>query len=187
MLPSALPAMLVCCLLAATPAAAQTLRVAVYVTVPEGAFEVVDQGRPGPSGTQPFAPGPLFQGALPPTNALLTSGDDVAALFPGQQLDLAILLGPGARRPAALEGVVATFRLTALAAVDDARITLDENPVRETKLVLADRTTERRFQALGGLRVSVTDPVPGTAASRRSWAWVKGAFAPATGLASLQR
>lgn len=100
---------------------------------------------------------------------------------------MAVLLGPGARRPAALEGLVATFRLTALAAVDDARITVDQNPVRETKLVLADRLTERRFQTLGGLRVSVTDPAPGTVSSQRSWARVKGAFAPATSRVLLAR
>jgi hypothetical protein len=149
--------------------------IAAYLTVPEDAFAVVDQGHPGQPGVQPFRFGPLFESAQVPVNALVE--DAVAAVFPGQQLDLAAVFGLGSTQRAEGSGTVATFELTALQPIADAEISIDVNPVRETKL-LANDGAERRFQAVTGLAVSVAGAGPeATQADPGGWARVKLATA----------
>lgn len=132
--------------------------IAAFLTVPDSAFLVTDLGLTGQVGTQPFAVGPLFAGAQMPTNLLLPESDPVAAALPGRQLDLAALFGLGAPVSARGEGVVATVELVARHAIDEAWLRIDDSPIRETKLVLADGASERRFTRLDGLQVTVVDP-----------------------------
>ena len=153
-----------------------TAGLAAYVTVPEGAFAVQDLGLPGQAGTQPFRPGPLYSGSLLPTNALLAESGGIAASIPGQQLDLAALFGPGGRGQTTGSGVVATFEMLALSPVDGAMIHIDDNPIRETKMVLSDGRTERRFRSTEGLAITVIDPLDSQAeslAESLGWARVK--------------
>lgn len=157
--------------LASAPAAG----VAAYLTVPDG-FGVADQGLPGQPGVQPFRFGDLFERAQVPTNALLPDDDGVAAAFPGQQLDLAAVFGLGRDGAASGIGVVASFQLTALQPMVDGAIRIDDNPVRETRLVLVDDGAERRFRSLGSLSVTVTED--GTTAGDPGWAYVKISAAP---------
>ena len=145
---------------------------AAYVTVPDGAFAVQDLGLPGQVGTHPFRPGPLFSGSLLPTNALLTESGGIAASIPGQQLDLAALFRPGGNGETAGAGVVATFEIRALGPVAGATIHIDDNPVRETKMVLADGRTERRFSSTAGLTITVLDSLA-SPIEPQSWAWTK--------------
>jgi hypothetical protein len=134
---------------------------AAYVTVPEAVFLIQDLGLPGQIGTQPFRAGPLFDGAQLATNLLLPESDDVAATatVPGQQLDLATLFGLRSRGEVSGEGVVATFHVLALSPAEGAVIEIDDNPIRETKIVLSDGRTERRFARTEGLQIVVVDPV----------------------------
>ena len=104
---------------------------AAYVTVPEAVFLIQDLGLPGQVGTQPFRAGPLFDGAQLATNLLLPESDDVAA----------------------------TFHVLALSPAEGAVIEIDDNPIRETKIVLSDGRTERRFARTEGLQIVVMDPV----------------------------
>jgi len=104
--------------------------VAAYLTVPEGIFAVVDLGPPGRSDTQPFRYDGLFARAVAPTNRLLAHTGQAA---PGQQLDLALLFGPGAGHVATGTGRVATFQLRALAPAQAAWVSIDQTPVRETR------------------------------------------------------
>lgn len=104
---------------------------AAYVTVPEAVFLIQDLGLPGQVGTQPFRAGPLFDGAQLATNLLLPESDDVAA----------------------------TFHVLALSPAEGAVIEIDDNPIRETKIVLSDGRTERRFARTEGLQIVVVDPV----------------------------
>lgn len=129
--------------------------IALHLSVPDGAFEVVDT-RPEAQGATPFTPGPLFS-AVALRNAVLPESDPVAAATPGWQLDYAAVLGPGTGRPITGTGVVATFSLRCLAPTEGARITFDDNPVRETRLLAADSAEERRFRALEGIDIRVTD------------------------------
>ena len=99
---------------------------AAYVTVPEAVFLIQDLGLPGQVGTQPFRAGPLFDGAQLATNLLLPESDDVAA----------------------------TFHVLALSPAEGAVIEIDDNPIRETKIVLSDGRTERRFARTEGLQIA---------------------------------
>lgn len=150
---------------------------ATYVTLPEGVFDVQDQGLDGQSGTQPFRLGEMFAGAQIPTNRLLPDSDPVAAASPGQQLDLAVLFGLGVPSRPAGTGVVASLELTARQASSDVVIRIDDSPIRETKLVLADGVTERRFARTDDLPVTVIDPIA-SAVVASGWARMKQVAAP---------
>ena len=85
--------------------------IALSLTIPDGPFQVKDNGFPGQIGIQPFTEGPLFEGAGVNANALLTESDEAGGLFPGLQLDFAQGVGVGANRGRSGSGVVATFDL----------------------------------------------------------------------------
>lgn len=142
---------------------------AAYVTVPEGAFEVLDLGLPGQIGTQPFRAGPMFPQAILPTNMLVPE-TGFAADLPGQQLDLATLSSID-RQAVRGSGIAATFEILALAPTQGAVIQIDSTPIRETRMVLADGRSERRFRSTGALAITVTDGA--TAVHLGGWAGVK--------------
>ena len=101
----------------------------------------------------------MYSGSLLPTNALLTESGGIAASIPGQQLNMAALFAPGGSNKIAGSGVIATFEMLALSPVDGAIILIDDNPIRETKMVLSDGRTERRFRSTEGLAITVIDPL----------------------------
>lgn len=152
----------------------QPAGVAAYLTVPEEVFQVQDLGASGQVGTQPFRTGPLLDGSVVATNHLLSESDGVAAAFPGQQLDLAALVGPGISEFDS-HGVVATFSVIALQAASEAIIQIDDNPIRETRMVLSDGRTERRFVSTEGLVIRVIDPVA-SIITEKGWGRIKGMF-----------
>jgi hypothetical protein len=129
--------------------------ISFYISVPADAFQVVDQ-EPTNVGVQPFVRGSLFSGATPGPNLLLPETDPAAQTFVGQQLEYSMILGGGADRVRTGAGVVATFSLTCVKPIENGRITIDDNAVRETRLVLSDGINEKRFQTTMGMEISVT-------------------------------
>lgn len=134
----------------------QAAGISFFVSVPDDAFQVLDKGLPGQVGTQPFSPGPLFQGAVTPTNVLVPESDPVVAQIPGQQLDYSAVLGIGSDRIRTGQGVVATFSLLCVKPIENGQIRLDDNPIRETKLFLSDGVSDKRFVTVQGMEISVT-------------------------------
>ena len=145
--------------------------IAVYIGVPDG-FQIVDLGNRLQEGTQPFAPGPLFDGALVAANQLLPEDVAPAAAMAGQQLDYGVIYGPGANRTVSGSGVVATFSLLCIKAAQKAVISIEDNPVRETKLVLTDGISEKRFLTVQGMDIA-GEHATGTAAAPATWGLVK--------------
>lgn len=149
---------------------------AIYITVPEEIFEVVDADPAGRAGVQPFVPGGLFGAGLAARNALVPESDPVAGQLPGQQLEYAVVQSPGAGGAWVGAGEVARFALRCLEPAAAARVEVEVDPVRETRLVLADRRAETRFRSVKGLQVTVA-PSPGTVAPAPSWGRLKGRHA----------
>ena len=145
--------------------------IAFFLTIPEGSFQVVDQGFHGQVSIQPFLPGPLFGGAMQSANNLLPETDDAATLFPGLQLEYAVVVGTEANRGRTGAGVVATFSLWCINPVAKGKIVIDDNPVRETRLVLTDGITEQRFRAIRGMEITVQNPA--TVLNGKSWGKIK--------------
>ena len=129
--------------------------VAFFITVPSDAFQVIDQGAELRVGVQPFLQGPLFQGAGEQINLLLPESDPSASNFEGQQLDYAAVVGAAGQRTRGGAGVIASFRLLCVRPIVNGRIDIDDNPVRETRLVLPDGQ-EVRFLTVRGMEITVT-------------------------------
>jgi len=132
----------------------------LFITVPDDAFQVVDQ-RPatadgGQVGVQPFIQGPVFQGAGEQANSLIPETDPAASSFAGQQLEYAAVIGGAGNRIRTGSGVLATFQLVCIQPIDNGLIRIDDNPIRETRLVLSDGISEARFITAQGLEISVT-------------------------------
>lgn len=133
--------------------------VSLFISVPSEAFQVVDQV-PGELasqvGVQPFVQGALFLGATPGSNFLLPESDPAASTFAGQQLEYSAVLGGSSDRSRTGSGVVATFSLICVRPIENGDLTIDDSPVRETRLVLSDGISERRFRTVQGMTVTVT-------------------------------
>jgi hypothetical protein len=150
---------------------------AFYVSVPEGPFEILDNGPVSASGMQPFAAGELFeQGAV--FNNRLASGRDLLGLE-RQWMEYAVILGPvPSGRSQKGSGVVASFKLRCVGVADGANVSIDDTALRETRLVLPDGTSERPFVKTEGLQISVLDfeldaENHPTATSASTWGRVK--------------
>lgn len=142
-----------------------------FVTVPDGPFEVVDRTRDISSEIQPFSLGPLFEGAVEAANSV-SHGADIGGRVADQQiLSYSIVLGPGPDRARAGSGVVATFALRCRQPVPRTTIAIHSSPILETRLVLADGATERRFAAMQGIEITVGDPT--LLEHRESWGGIK--------------
>ncbi len=132
----------------------------IFITVPDNAFQVVDQ-RPtttdnaGQPGIQPFIAGPLFQGAGEQANELIPESESIASNFAGQQLEYGIVVGGGGNRVRTGAGVVATFQLVCVQPIDFGQIQVNDNAVLETRLVLSDGISEKRFITVQGMQISV--------------------------------
>jgi len=133
----------------------------VFITVPDDAFQVVDQ-RPttgataGQPGVQPFIQGPLFTGAGEQSNDLIPETESIASTFPGQQLEYALVVGGVGDRVRSGTGVIATFQLVCVQPIDFGQIQIDDNAILETRLVLSDGISERRFVTTQGMQISVS-------------------------------
>ena len=131
----------------------------LFVTVPEDAFQVVDQRPPDSDGAQvgvqPFIQGPLFQGAGEQANALIPETEAIASAFVGQQLEYAAVVGGAGNRVRTGSGVLATFQLLCIRPIDNGLINIEDNAILETRLVLSDGIKERRFITTQGMEISV--------------------------------
>ena len=144
--------------------------IAVFLTIEGDGFAVVDNGQVGEVGTQPFLRGPLFD-TTPVRNVLLSDKQDpIAQTIPGLQLDYAVLLQEGGVPPAG-PGVVASIQLLAIGPTEGGRVVIDDNPIRETRLVGVDRVSERRFRAVAGMEITVVNPA--TAVDAATWGELK--------------
>ena len=126
----------------------------LFITIPDGPFQVVDQGFEGQVGIQPFVPGSLFQGAGVNANAQLPETDDAGAALEGLQLEFAQVVGVGTDRGRQGAGVVASFKLLCVRPVLNGQVRVDDSPIRETRLVLPDGS-ERHFRTTRGLEITV--------------------------------
>ncbi len=132
----------------------------VFITVPDNAFQVVDQRPPGASGeqvgVQPFVQGPLFQGAGEQANYLVPETESIASTFAGQQLEYAAVIGGAGDRIRSGSGVLATFQVLCIQPIDNGLINIEDNAILETRLVLSDGVSERRFITTQGMEITVT-------------------------------
>ncbi|MEW6752665.1 MAG: FlgD immunoglobulin-like domain containing protein [Candidatus Latescibacterota bacterium] len=134
----------------------QSAGVSVFISVPSDVFQVVDQA-PSADGVQPFRIGDLFfPGAAETANLLLPETAPGADALPGQQLEYGAVLAGGSNRIRTGPGVIATFTLICARPIDNGQITVDDNAVRETKLVLSDGISEQRFRTVQGMEITVT-------------------------------
>ena len=128
-----------------------------FISLPEREiFEVRDFGLAGNVGIQPFQQGPLFAGGVEVSNLLLPESDPVAAQLNGQQLDYGAVIGLGGDRERTGTGVIATFTLLCLKPIENGALDIDDNPIRETRLVLADGISEARYRTVQGMEITVT-------------------------------
>jgi hypothetical protein len=146
-----------------------TSGIALFVSLPLGVFEVVDNGMQGQDEIQPFIHGALFAGAMVGSNALSSLPDIVSG--DRQGMEYAVVFGPEEPRSVTGSGVVASFEVVCREPFVRGEIEIEDNPIRETRIVLADGTTERRFISLKGLEFSVEEA--STAVKERPWGEVK--------------
>jgi len=128
--------------------------ISVFISVPEEVFLVEDKVDFS-VGTQPFVQGPLFDGAGQQANILLPETDAAAQIFVGQQIEFAAVAGTGNREFTG-SGVVATFSLRCIKPILNGQILIDDNALRETKLVLPDGISEARFRSSRPMEITVT-------------------------------
>ena len=132
----------------------------LFISLPDDAFMVVDQrprGEPGAqAGVQPFVQGPLFTGAGEQANYLISENDPAANSFEGQQLEYAAVVGGAGDRIRTGSGVLAFFQVVCLVPIDNGLISIDDNPIRETRLVLSDGISEKRFVTTQNMELTVT-------------------------------
>ena len=142
----------------------------VFLSIQGGAFVVLDLGLQDEAGTQPFRPGPLFE-SRPITNLLLPDTEDpVAKQIPGLQLDYGTIVADLADAPGEV-GVLATMTLLAVGPSEQASIVIDDNPIRETRIVAEDFISEKRFVAVNSMEIRVVDAV--TAVGPQTWGGLK--------------
>ena len=129
--------------------------ISFFMTIPEDAFQVIDQAPQAP-GVQPYQAGSLFAGAGEWSNLILPPTDPVSRTLPGQQLEYSAVVGGGANRERTGTGVVATVQLVCVAPIENGRLSIDDSPIRQTRLVLSDGITERRFNTVHGMWINVS-------------------------------
>ena len=145
--------------------------VSLYIRLPSSPFTVVDAGPDNRPGIQPFRAGPLFDGGMEAENDLVPE-EALPSLLDGEQMLIySVVLGPGKDRGRQGSGMVATFTVRFDTAVDALEIAVESTPVHETRLVLEDGRSERRFTAMGGM--SVTSQVSTVVDAPASWATIK--------------
>ena len=154
-----------------------TSGMAFYLSVPQDAFKIVDARPRQALGMQPFVHGPLFAGAAQISSQVLSYPAPVSE--GRQHLVYATIFGPREPRSVKGAGVVASFQLVCHQPLASGEIAIEDDPVRQTRLVLPDSATERRFVSLKGLNISVEDLANisvedgPTAVGKKAWGQVK--------------
>ena len=146
-----------------------TSGMAFYLSLPQDVFEVVDARPRQVPGVQPFVHGQLFAGAAQISSQVSSFPAPVSK--GRQSLTYATVFGPREPRSVQGAGVVASFQLVCHQPLAHGEIAIEDDPVRETRLVLPDGTTERRYLSLKGLAVSVEDGP--TSVGEKAWGQVK--------------
>ena len=154
-----------------------TSGMAFYLSVPQDIFEVVDARPRQAQGVQPFVHGPLFAGAAQISSQVSSYPAPVSE--GRQSLAYATVFGASQSRSVQGAGVVASFQLVCHQPLASGEIAIEDDPVRQTRLVLPDSATERRFVSLKGLNISVEDLANisvedgPTAVGKKAWGQVK--------------
>jgi len=148
--------------------------ISLHIVLPRGPFAVISQGKSPLTDVRPFAPGALFEGAMEVGNSLAHNNGATGLLSGQQMLAYAAIMGPGTHRGQTGSGVVARFALRCVRPVSRARIDIQSNPIHETRLVLADGFSERRFSGVRGLEITVNEP---TLVEENTWGAIKAEFA----------
>ena len=110
----------------------------LYVTVPEGPFELIDQGRGIDGNLAPFRPGPSFADALEVTNCLLPYEQKVGVPQNRRLLHYTAVQGPGAQRARSGDVIVAMFSVLCRRVASGSPIGIFSSPVHETQMVMSD-------------------------------------------------
>ncbi|MCC7261627.1 MAG: hypothetical protein IT369_03800 [Candidatus Latescibacteria bacterium] len=118
---------------------------AVFLSIDETLFELVDEQRPG---FLPFTPGPFLGNGEIYRNSLLAE-DDPAAAASGIQVDYSVVRASGQGT-----GNLATFRLRAKAPTPHSVIRIDESGARETRYFTPDGA-HQSFQYIAPLQIRV--------------------------------
>lgn len=122
---------------------------AVFLTFDESVFALSDQDRQSVStGFQPFSPGQFLRNGEVFRNDLLDP-DDPASQAPGTQLDYSVV-----RATDRGAGLVASFRLRAIAPSGKSQVRIDEIGIRETRVFLPDGS-QRAFRFITPLTAQV--------------------------------
>ena len=111
--------------------------VSLYISIPR-AFDIVDTRPDSEANLHPFQQGPLFAGAAEADNALLSADQIKGLQSDTHMLSYIIVVGAGKDRARSGHGVIARFQLLCTRAIDQSPIKIASNPIRETRLVLAD-------------------------------------------------
>ena len=112
----------------------------------------------------------MFEGAVEVRNSVLKANDPTT-INPGwQMMKYAALLGPELERARSGSGIVASFRVVCPPTPTDCTIGIHQDPIHETRLVLADGITEKAF--LLGAPLSINVDIQ-TAVVPVSWPEVK--------------
>ena len=152
--------------------------VALYVGLPDGAFEIVHSGFQDSGEITPFEPGQFFENAAVVANQVMSP-------IPGLPHNLQIIqyvavAGPGRNRARAGSGTVATFKLRCTGAISVARINVFSNPVFESRLVSAADNSERPFLIGENLTIEIERVTAVEQGS--SWARIKKSLTREDGL-----
>ncbi|MBT4100364.1 MAG: hypothetical protein HOM68_13765 [Gemmatimonadetes bacterium] len=142
----------------------------LHLSLPTSAFEVIDHS-PEYAGIQPFSKGSLFDNVVTAYNGISDVPEVVAE--DRTHFRYAALAGLGDSRVLKGDGLVASFEVVVQGTLNHAEVRIEDTPILETRLVLPDGTTERRFVSLNGIDVSTGLFL--TAIEEGSWAQVKGA------------
>ncbi|MBT3344342.1 MAG: hypothetical protein HN712_28515 [Gemmatimonadetes bacterium] len=140
-----------------------------YVRVPRDDFVILGasaSSTPAP----PFRPGALFEGAVEVRNDVLKASDPTTIDRGWQMMEYAALLGPQLERARSGSGIVASFRLVCPLTPTDCTIAIHQDPIHETRLVLADGLTEKAFLLGAPMSINVDTQ---TAVAPVSWSQVK--------------
>jgi hypothetical protein len=122
---------------------------AIFLSFDESVFALADQDRQSvAAGFQPFASGQFLRNGEVFRNTLLDP-DDPAANASGAQLDYSVV-----RAIDQGSGLVASFRLRALAPIRSSSIRIDESGIRETRVFLPDGS-QRAFRFITPMRIAV--------------------------------
>ena len=127
---------------------------AVFISFPDGPFQIVDS-LPDVVGVQPFVRGEFFSGGQVVDNLAVPRSDVREQLAGRRLLDYSIVIRASADRGRSGSGVVTSFSLRCIQEVASIRLTIDDNVLRETRLVLPDSILPVPFRRLSPADVTV--------------------------------